>query len=46
MLEDGLHGVDGLVDFGFQGLTGGHLCVEGGHFVPVGLGEGVDPCGQ
>ena len=43
MLEDGFHGVDGLVDLGFQGFTGGHFGVEGGHFVPVGLGQGLDP---
>ena len=46
VLEDGLHFVDGLVDFGFLGLQGGHFGVEGGHFVPVGLGEGSHPGGQ
>ena len=46
MLEDGLHGVDGLVDLRFQGLSGGHFGVEGGHFVPVGRGEGRTPVVQ
>ena len=43
MLEDGLHFVDGLVDLRFRGLQGVHFSVEGGHFLPVGLGEGSNP---